>query len=92
MAVSASSAKFVSQCLFLVCRMYLVPLFSRSNSGLEKVLSVLLTTLGKNQHSLGRSEQLRARICRRNSTGKVTERLATLCNVSDVYTLPFGNR
>jgi hypothetical protein len=27
-----------------------------------------------------------------NSTGKVTERLAKLCNVSDIYALPFGNR
>jgi hypothetical protein len=33
MAVSASSAKFVSQCLFLVCRLYLGPLFSRSSFG-----------------------------------------------------------
>jgi hypothetical protein len=48
MAVSASSARFVSQCLFFVCRLYLGPLCSRSNSGLEKVMSVLLTTLGKN--------------------------------------------
>jgi hypothetical protein len=46
-AVWASSARFVSQCLFLVCRLYLGPLFSTFNSGLEKVMSVLLTTLGK---------------------------------------------
>jgi len=47
MAVSASSARFVSQCLFLVCRLYLGPFFSRSNSVLDKVMSVLITTLGK---------------------------------------------
>jgi hypothetical protein len=33
--------------LFLVCTLYLGPLFNRSNSVLEKVMSVLLTTLGK---------------------------------------------
>ena len=37
----------MSQCLLLVRRFYLGPLFSRSNSLLEKVMSVLLTTLGK---------------------------------------------
>jgi len=31
----------------LVCRLYLGPLFSRCNSVLEKVMSVLMTTLGK---------------------------------------------
>jgi hypothetical protein len=53
MSVSASSARFVSQCLFLVCRLYLGPLFSRSNSVLEKFMSVLLTTLGKKGYFWG---------------------------------------
>jgi len=47
MAVLASSSRFVSQCLFLVCRLYLGPLFSRFSSLMEKVMSLLLTTLGK---------------------------------------------
>ena len=47
MAVSVSSARFVSHCLFFLCRLYLGPLFSRSSSVLEKLMLVLLTTLGK---------------------------------------------
>jgi hypothetical protein len=47
MAVSVSSARFASHCLFLLCRLYLGPLFRRSSSVLEKVMFVLLTTLGK---------------------------------------------
>ena len=47
MAVSVSSARFVSHCLFLLCRLYLGALFNRSNSVLERVMSVLLTTLRK---------------------------------------------
>jgi hypothetical protein len=49
MAVSASSAGFVSQCLFPVYRLYLGPLFSRCSSVLEKIMSLLLTTLGKKE-------------------------------------------
>jgi hypothetical protein len=37
MAVSASRVRFVSQCLFLVCMLYLGPLFRKSNSVLENV-------------------------------------------------------
>jgi hypothetical protein len=48
MAVSVPSAKFVSQCLFLLCRLYLGPLFGRSSSVLEKVMFVLLTTVREN--------------------------------------------
>jgi hypothetical protein len=47
MVVSVSSARFVSHCLFLVCKFYLGALFNRSNSVMEKVMSVLLTALGK---------------------------------------------
>jgi hypothetical protein len=53
MAVSASSVRFVSECLFLACRLYFGPLFSRSNSVLEKVMSVLLATLGKKGWGFG---------------------------------------
>ena len=57
-AVSASKARLVSQCLsFLcrlvsqclsfLCRLYLGSLFSRDSLFLEKAMSVLFTTLGK---------------------------------------------
>jgi len=45
-AVSASRAISVNQCLFLWCKLYLRPLFSRVIPLSEKVMSVLLTTLG----------------------------------------------
>ena len=47
MAVSASRARFVSQCLLLVCRLYLGPLFSRSNSVLEKGYGCVVDYSGK---------------------------------------------
>jgi hypothetical protein len=47
MVVTVSSARFVSHCLFPVCWLYLGPLFNRSNSVMENVMSLLLTTLGK---------------------------------------------
>ena len=46
-AVSAYKARLVGQCLFLWCRLYLGPLFGRTSSFLEKVMSVLFITLGK---------------------------------------------
>ena len=41
MAVSVSSARFVSHCLFLLCRLYLGPFSGRSSSVLEKVMCVI---------------------------------------------------
>ena len=46
-AVPASKARLVSQCLLLCCRLYLGPLLSKAISFLEKVMSVLFITLGK---------------------------------------------
>ena len=46
-AISASKASLVSQCLSFLCRLYLGPLFSKDSSFLEKVMSVLFPTLQK---------------------------------------------
>ena len=46
MAVSASRAKFCIQFFFLACMLYLGPFCSKAISGLEKEMSVMLTTLG----------------------------------------------
>ena len=45
MAVSASRARFCNQ-FFLACMLYLGPFCSKANSGMEKEMSVMLTTLG----------------------------------------------
>ena len=43
----ASKARLVSQCPSFLCRLYLGPLFSKDSSFLEKVMSLLFTTLVK---------------------------------------------
>jgi hypothetical protein len=49
MAISASKARLVSQCLCLLCRLYLGPFFSKVSSFLEKAMSVLFTNLRRKE-------------------------------------------
>ena len=45
-ADSTSSARLVNQCLFLLCRLYLGPLFNNARSFAENVMSMLLRIPG----------------------------------------------